>query len=339
MRIIARPAHANIKTDPGNSALYKEIESLPDVHVLEGSSRNLLFGKGDVLHVHWPDNVLRDRRWVFSAVRMFALMGMLSLQRVRGARVVWTAHNAHTHEQHHPKLERLFWRMLFRRLDGIISHSQTVKRDLENRTGGRIPITVIPLSHFKGMYPDAPLVKKPDGVCIGFVGRIRLYKGVPDLVRAFADYRESTVRMIVRGKPEDAETARVVSDLCAKDARIDLKLGFLSSADLVAKLARMDVVVLPFKWVTNSGSALLALSQGVRVVVPETEYFAELREEFGSEWVYCYQGDLTGAVIAELVAWAKQPKPRPVPVFPEQRSIPWAARATVDFLQKTLSSS
>lgn len=334
MRIIARPAFANYATDPGNSALYAGIQRL-DVTVIEGTSTAMLCGRADVLHIHWPDNVLRGKRWIPAAVRVVVLFVLLSLQRLRGTKIIWTAHNSFSHEHHHPKLERLFWKGLFRRLDGIIAHSATACADLRERAG-RIPICVIPLSHFSGLYPPPSVSSRQLQSIqrIGFIGRIRRYKGVPDLITAFRSYSGSDVSLVIKGKPEDAGTADTIANLCANDCRIDLRFGFLSPQDLTNEVASLDVVILPFKWVTNSGSALLSLSLGTRVVVPNTPYFLELQKEFGSEWVFCFEGDLTALAINEICVWAKQPMVSAQPQFSERRSISWAAKATVEFLQQ-----
>lgn len=311
---------------------------MEDATVCEGTMKAMLFCQADVLHIHWPDNILRSRRWCAAAARVAVLFTLLSLRRWRGTKIVWTAHNSFSHEHHHPKLEQLFWKGLFKRLDGIIAHSNTVCAELRERTGGRIPICVIPLSHFRGLYPSPSAGPRPPAAIrrLGFVGRIRQYKGVPDLIEAFLPYADPDVRLVVRGKPENPEIAAAMTNLCARDARIDLRLGFLSPADLTNEIAALDAVVLPFKWVTNSGSALLSLSLGTRVVVPGTAYFLELQSEFGPEWVYCYEGDLSPSVIAGICAWTKRPTSRPAPELSEQRGLPWAAKATFAFFQTVM---
>lgn len=337
MRILARPAFANRNTDPGNAALYSEIKR-SGATVVEGTNTALVHKSADIVHIHWPDNVLRSPRLVLAALRTALLFVVLSLQRSRGAKVIWTAHNITSHEHHHHKLERIFWRGLFRRLDGIIVHSETVRRDLSTQTQGLIPITVIPLSCFCGLYPEAPAVtiteNKP--CSFGFIGRIRQYKGVPELINAFVPFSHSSVKLIVRGQPEDPQTADTIKALCSKDPRIDLQFGFLSPEQLSTEIARLNAVILPFRQVTNSGSALLSLSLGTKVVVPDTPYFQELQAEFGASWVYCYSGSLTPTTLTHVLTWAQMRPSAQRPIFSEKRTPSWAAQATLNFYQTVL---
>ena len=339
MRILARPAFANHATDPGNAALYGEIQRL-GCTIIEGTNSSLLKRKADIVHLHWPDNVLRSPIVGAATFRVFTLFCVLSLQRLRGAKIVWTAHNAASHEHHHPQLERIFWRGLMRRLDAIIAHSETVKQQLQARSNSRIPIIVVPLSCFHGLYPEPQIgrTKDPKLCRLGFVGRIRRYKGVDELVDAFASSSQENIRLLIRGKPEDRQTAATVEELCSRDPRIDLKLGFLSPNQLSTDVAGLDAVILPFKWVTNSGSALLSLSLGTKVIVPDTEYFRELQSEFGSSWVYCFKAPFTSDTLADIAPWAQAAKESTKPIFSQKRSIAWAARTTLDFYQTVIST-
>ena len=64
-----------------------------------------LRGGYDVLHAHWPDKALNaPRGW--GRGRAAAALAISQAAHLRGARVVWTAHNAEPHESRHPRLER-----------------------------------------------------------------------------------------------------------------------------------------------------------------------------------------------------------------------------------------
>jgi hypothetical protein len=57
--------------------------------------------------------------------------------------------------------------------------------------------------------------------------------------------------------------------------------------------------------VLNSGSALLGLSFGRPVLVPERGAMAELRELAGDSWVRTYSGDLSADVLRDAMVWAE----------------------------------
>ncbi|MFX9042583.1 hypothetical protein ABTN45_19050, partial [Acinetobacter baumannii] len=56
-------------------------------------------GPGDTLHLHWPSYFYYhpSSRWrsLVSLLRFFAISSLL---RLRGARIVWTAHNLYPHD-------------------------------------------------------------------------------------------------------------------------------------------------------------------------------------------------------------------------------------------------
>ena len=60
----------------------------------------------DILHIHWPNNILTDRLWPRSAVKALLLQLALRWVRLRGRKVVWTAHDIVSHDQYHPSWRR-----------------------------------------------------------------------------------------------------------------------------------------------------------------------------------------------------------------------------------------
>jgi hypothetical protein len=83
--------------------------------------------------------------------------------------------------------------------------------------------------------------------------------------------------------------------------RMTLRLEYVSDAEVTAAMEAADAVVLPFRRVTTSGSALLALGHGRPVVVPELEPLAGLPQDA----VVAYDGSVDGLsrAIALLGAW------------------------------------
>ena len=71
-------------------------------------------------------------------------------------------------------------------------------------------------------------------------------------------------------------------------------------------LPATDLVVLPYRDILNSGSAVLALSFDRPVLVPRRGSLGDLQNHVGRQWVRTYEGDI-GA--AELEA-ASRPGPR-----------------------------
>jgi glycosyltransferase involved in cell wall biosynthesis len=137
---------------------------------------------------------------------------------------------------------------------------------------------VLPHGNYVGQYAvdldrdaaRAELDLASAGPIFAFVGSIRGYKGVDELVRAFSGAADlgPDARLLICGKPLPARIGRELEQHAAADRRIRLRLERLPEADLSRVLRASDAVVLPFRDILTSGSAILALSHGRPVIAP-----------------------------------------------------------------------
>src|SRR3546814_7330881 len=75
------------------------------------------------------------------------------------------------------------------------------------------------------------------------------------------------------------------------------------SSDLITDEA--DAVVLPYRDIVNSGSALLALSRFRPVIAPRLGSLIELQGQVGEDWLWLYDGPLTGERMREGIEWVR----------------------------------
>lgn len=337
MRVVASPAFQNEKWNPYNALLYRHLQKL-GVHVDEFFSTRILLGHYDVWHIHWPDTVMTYgptlSRWTERGFRL-----LVSRARQRGIAIVWTVHNLQTHDQQYPERERRLMDWFTRQVDGCISLSRTGLQLVQTRYPAikEVPTAVIRHGHYREAYPQAcskeearaALRLEKHHEVILFIGQVRPYKGVEDLVSAFRSVPSSDARLIIAGRIRSQELRLRLDGEAAADPRITLASGYVPPEQVAKLCAAADVVVLPYRDVLNSGSALLALSYNRPVVVPQVGAMRELEEEVGSTWVRTYPGKLDPEILVGALAWARNRRENAEPPqLPEWGDI---ARETLAF--------
>lgn len=324
MRVIASPARINRWLNPYNWLLNTHLQR-EGVEVLGAAPWRVLRRQGDVWHVHWPDHVFNQRSATRAALGSRAFLHLASMGRRHGIRLVWTVHNLRAHDGRHAELERAFWAEFLPAVDGLIHLSEAGREAARAQFPGLsdVPTWVIPHGHYRTEYvtdlsrtqarqrlaidPDAPLVL--------FTGRIRPYKNVSALLRAFATLPDRDARCLITGASASPELTQELQLLAGRDARVRLELRHLRRAELAIALRAADLVVLPYREILNSGSALLALSLNTPVLVPRRGALAELADVVGSEWVRCFDGELTGDSLRSALEWAREtPRPAVAPL-------------------------
>jgi hypothetical protein len=101
-------------------------------------------------------------------------------------------------------------------------------------------------------------------------------------------------------------------------------------------LGAANVVVLPYRDILNSGSALLALSLSRPILVPHLGAMEELKDDFGDLWVQTFKGVLTAGILQNALDWGAQPRPSICPM-PERYDWPHIASETLRFYEKVIS--
>ncbi len=313
LRVLAWPAFENRTGNPYNRLLYEAMEKEGTV-IDEFTPERLLTGEYDVWHLHWPENLLSICKLLDAMLRIVGLFGLMVVARIRGIRIVWTVHNLDTHEQRHLLLERLFWTFFIPRIDGFISLSEVGLRQAEVRFPALRNISgfVVPHGHYRTAYPEAVLkdearerlhLETDDRVML-YVGRIRPYKNVPRLIRAFRLIEDERARLLVVGESNDEVLQMTIAAEAAQDSRVQCELRFIPDDDLPIYLGTSDLVVLPYRNILHSGAALLALSFNRPVLVPDLGAMGELQTQIGHDWVQTYAGPLTHETLREGLDWA-----------------------------------
>lgn len=282
-------------TNPYIVQLDRELRSRSDVAHLRFSWKTALLTRVDVLHFHWPETLLEgDRAWKRFGKRAL-FRALLVKLRVTRAAIVRTAHNIELPTG----IDKATSRLLFR-VEERTTHRILLNRHTELPWAS--PTTLIPHGHYRDWFePFARTAKTPGQ--IGYFGLIRRYKGLETLLAAYRKVAlDPATSLRIGGKPSSTELSSSTADEIARLPRARGLLRFLTDAELVDIASSSQLIVLPYRFMHNSGGALAALSLDRPVLVPRNAVNDDLSAEVGPGWIYQFEGELTSEELARALS-------------------------------------
>lgn len=348
LNVIAYPAFKNSKANPYNALLYREMQAL-GVNVYEYHAVPRLHRRMDVLHLHWPELPFGKARRFDMIARLLHQIVMIVWYRAMRTQVVWTVHNLEQHEGRYTAIEDRFRAWFFKRLSGVIFLAPGGKDAALERFPilHSIPSAVIPHGHYGAAYANTlsmceartHLRLDQHDIVLLFIGQIRPYKNVPELLRQFSSVTDPRIKLIIAGVPNTKLLEREITALALRDERVQLYLTFIVDDHLQVFLKACDGVILPYRSVLNSGASILALTFKRRLLAPAIGAIPDLQRQFGSQIVQTYDGAISSAVL-ESFARSIQVESSGPNSFPEHvlKQLDWhpIAEQTVNFYQSLL---
>jgi glycosyltransferase involved in cell wall biosynthesis len=237
-------------------------------------------------HIHWTYNfhIYGTSRYPFLrrvAEGWFYLW--LRVLRITGMRLVWTAHNVLPLDPRFAD-DVAARRRLVAAADLVIAHSRATLAELAEL--GIVPGKSVVIPH--GPYEvtrEREHLRVP-GSTPGprhflFFGVVESYKGVEALLTAFSALPpDLEARLTIVGQCADPLLEASLNELARRSSRpITLRLERIADEEVSALLESADVIALPYRRSSTSGSALLALSHGRPLVIPDLPGLAELPDD------------------------------------------------------------
>ena len=203
--------------------------------------------------------------------------------RVWGVPVVLTVHNVLPHDraEREARFMRQAYTLIYRTVDHLIVHGHDSRRRLKNEFGAPPSrCSVIPHGDYTFADPgDLPsegearrrLGLPETGRVLLCFGALREYKGIPDLVQAFAASEAARLggHLAIVGKPAGLRPevlARLIDSL-GISSQATLRPEYVPFSDIGLYFRASDVVVLPYRALTQSGALQLAYAFSRPVIV------------------------------------------------------------------------
>ena len=257
--------------------------------------RTALFGRYEIFHLHWPEQLAGHQSGVGGWLRDIRLRALLARLRRRQTPVVYTLHNHRPHDGDvSPRLARAY--RGFAALTRVEIH-------LVPEPGHESSAMIVQIPHggYREPFARYPQSAPTPGRVVTF-GIIKRYKGIERLLEVFSASDDPEVSLRIVGEPADAVTVCAIDAAIHADSRVSARYGFLSDRDLVAEVTASRLVVLPYDELHSSGAVLVALSLDRPVLVPRSPTSEALRDEVGPEWVHVFEPPLSPSAISDALA-------------------------------------
>ncbi|WP_413320742.1 glycosyltransferase [Agrococcus sp. 1P02AA] len=275
------------------------------VEHLRFDRRTALFGSYDVLQLHWPETMLGGSTRAKALARRAFAAALAARLAISPVAVVRTVHNVELPSDV-GRWERRWLEWIERRADHrIVLNEQT---ELPSDAAS----TLVLHGDYRDWFSRSP-ERTAEPWTLAFVGLVRRYKGVEHLLEAFAATAHAApeLRLRIAGRPTSADIEREVRGRAAADERVAVDLRHLSEDDFAVAIRSAIGVVLPYRFMHNSGSVLAALSLERPVLVPRTRVNEALAAEVGEGWVTMFDGSLDAEDLRAFAASSMAPPARP----------------------------
>jgi glycosyltransferase involved in cell wall biosynthesis len=260
----------------------------------------------DCIHLHWLNYAYTPKKKYDKSAFFGKLLGNRFMRvlidflcliefaitfffaKLLGKIIVFTVHDLHDFGEKslRRKLQiEIARNIVFRFSDSIHVHNHYTKKLVENGYSRKKDIFVIPHGNYIGYYANQisqiearRQLGLPKNVFVYlFLGLLRPYKGLGDLFDAFKKLDYSEARLLVVGRIFGGNHyASRLKDLSRTDSRIKLVPEFIPNNAIQIYLNACDIFVLPYKDITTSGAAALALSFGKPIIAPSIASFPEI---------------------------------------------------------------
>jgi beta-1,4-mannosyltransferase len=266
------------------------------VKIVHASSRSLRAAvreqKPDCIHFHSlyylfiaPTSL---RAWLRSFETLFWLLKL----RLSGKTLIWTVHDLQGHNNQNLRVDWFFSFCFSRLAQGIILHSDRIQQQFMQRfrLSSIRRLYVIPHGHYLDCYPNdiqpaearQSLDLKAGQLTFLFLGLIRPYKGVPELISAFQSLSATSTQLAIAGKPASEDIAREIEEFVQGDRNIHFWPTYIADDQIQVYMNAADVVVFPYRRILTSGSIILAMSFGRACIAPRQGGIEDILDSSGA---------------------------------------------------------
>lgn len=220
----------------------------------------------------------------------------LYLYKLYNIKIFWAFHNRVPHDfTDQRQVENVSWLANF--CDRIILLSEASRKYLPGYRRNGKKARYVPLVNYCGAFPNTNKdIRKiygisEESVVFSFLGKIRPYKNIDLIIKAFQELDLSNAFLLIAGGIQDSRYNSTLLRQAEINQRIVIVPGYISNGEMVAYIQASDALVLPYNKTSsmNSGAMVMAFSYGRTVIVPQIAMAEDLEEEIAFIYDYSTQ--------------------------------------------------
>ncbi|HUZ60763.1 MAG TPA: glycosyltransferase [Hanamia sp.] len=240
--------------------------------------------KPDYIHFDWETSYYYRRSLWMTLINVpFFIIQVYIARYIFNCKLVWTPHNIIPHDSKYLRIHKFCRNFFAHNMKWIRLFSEAslegASRELKCENS---KFKIIPEGSYVDYYTNQMnscearklLGIEKDKLVLLYIGLIKPYKGVAELITCFKSSFSGNAILIIAGKVMDADYGVIIKEL-ANEENLILIDRFIEKDELQIYFNAADVVTLPFKQIENSGSAILAMGFKKAVIAPKMGVLTE----------------------------------------------------------------
>jgi glycosyltransferase involved in cell wall biosynthesis len=258
----------NVDTHHTFGDLWKKIRIIRIILFFKGYLKSFLLAKKNkvqVVHLHFFDFTFRN------LILMF-------FSKFYSFKTIVTIHDVISFFNMSNKISEYY---ILKLADGIIVHNQTSFNDLKSKHSNLSKVSIIPHGNY---LPFINKIEKPkiisQNLKILFFGQIKEVKGLEILLEALkiSVSTNRKIQLTIAGKPNKTNFKKyneLIEELFLED-NVTTNLRHIDDSEIESFYKNSDLIVLPYKMISQSGVLLLSMSYGLPVLTSDLPAFTEI---------------------------------------------------------------
>lgn len=260
-----------------------------------GIIRTFLKFKPDYIHFDWIQSYyIRNRFWLTLLMLPLFIFQILFIKYLTKTKLVWTLHNIMPHDtknnNFHKNVRHFFgskclWVRVF--------STSTIVRVKQQLNIPPIKLVVIPEGDYTSEYRNEVSRKeartylnlKSNELIFLFLGFIKPYKGIENLIDSFTQSSISNSKLLIAGQGINKDYTQKIKNKSSSYNNVEVHDRFIDAEELQYYYNASDVVILPFQKIENSGSVIMAMGFEKVIIAPNIGVLSE-RLEMQKEYLY-----------------------------------------------------